>query len=635
MTKFPVATQPLADESLLGFIARACDRNGHPTVKHVLELAGHHTNKPNRLVTSDGVNVDALAKFFGCTTDELSHRFNRDVALADGRYGFINFHGVPLRKLYREPVLRRLSPASLRTSAYHRASWILRPLRYCPESGELLIDRCPNPDCAKPLGWQITNGIPYCEHCLDEEAVPKTDLRTVDLPKLAGEELETYSTIANLITKPPESHHRIPATFASWKPWEIFDFVVLLAKVLSKRFEDRRTLMTPDILRLPDWHENFMMAGRTILGWPKAFNTVVETMRASAADRRGHFGRFKEIGQLAVDLRRIYNASGKECTLIESAVDDFYASKGRSNGKMFMAMEASAHKWTSFNAIREKYSDERFLLSLVRNGDLDVLRAERAKRSPIYFNREQIERIITDRRQLVALDRLTARTGLPMSTLEGLCLSGHIVLAGEPIARFLLPCVQRAEAEKFENSIIGRASQRVTGETPLLPLLQRLGLGHHLLRVVRACLDGEMRFSRSDGRGPALKRLMVLEADVISLLAPHLEEKPNLPEKMTARDVSIHLDISHDDVRALVRTGFLKAACANSSRYVDGKSVGIFSDKFISDRAVSRRLEIPVRAVKKFLRGQGISPQSSFRNMNGGTSYIWRRSKVESLGSRS
>jgi hypothetical protein len=374
-----------------------------------------------------------------------------------------------------------------------------------------------------------------------------------------------------------------------------------------------------------------MMACRAILGWPKAFNTVIETMRASAADRRGHFGRFKEIGQLAADLKRVYNASGKECTLIEGAVDDFYASKGRTNGKMFMAMERSENKWTSFNAIREKYSDERFLISLVRNGDLEVLRAERAKRSPIYFNQEQIERIITDRRQLVALDRLTARTGLPMSTLEGLCVSGHIVLAGEPIARFLLPCVKRAEAERFENSIIGRASQAVTGDTSLLPLLQRLGLGHHLLRVVRACLDGEMRFSRSDRRGPALKRLMVLEADIVSLLGPHLAEKPSLPEKMTARDVSIHLDVGHNDIRALVRTRCLKAACANSSRYVDGKSVGTFAKKFISDRAVSRRLEIPVRAVEKFLRGRGISPRSSFRTMNGGTSYIWPRPKVESL----
>jgi hypothetical protein len=376
MIKFPVPTEPFADESLMGFIARACDRNGHSAIGHVLELAGYRTHKSHFLASKNEVDLSRLAEFFGCSPDTLKPRFHAEFAVEGGGTGFVNFLGVPIRSKFREPTLRRMSPASLRKSPYHRASWLLKPLCYCPESGELLIGHCPNPGCAKALGWRRTSGIPYCEHCLNEEAEPQIDLRTYDLPKLVGEELESYKSIANLVIKPSEIAGRMPPTFSSWKPWEIFDLVVLLSSVLSKRFSDRHRVKKQTLVKLPDWHENFMMAGRAILGWPKAFDLVIETMRASKNNRGGHYGRNKEVGDFALDLRRKYNASSKACGLVAAAIDEFYISKGRPSYRTLLEAETSADKWISGNIVRKVCTNSDLLRSLIKYRDVDILRAE-------------------------------------------------------------------------------------------------------------------------------------------------------------------------------------------------------------------------------------------------------------------
>jgi hypothetical protein len=298
-----------------------------------------------------------------------------------------------------------------------------------------------------------------------------------------------------------------------------------------------------------------MMASRAILEWPKAFDVVIETMRASADGRRGFYGRAKEIGQLAVDLGRFYNASSKACRLVETAVDDFYVSKGRlQTNRTFMEIETAAHKWITWGDARQKCTEERFMRSLIKFRDIEVLRAEQFQLSPVYFNREQFEKLMEERRQLVPLTSLSVRTGMPMSTLEGLCHSNHINVAKGAVGRFRLPSVHPAEHERFEASIIGRASQDVPSGISILPTLQKVGMGHHLLRAVRACLDNELRFSLLDRPLPILSRLMVSEADLISLLSAHLEETTYLPEKMTAVDVSIHLDISHKRYQAACQT---------------------------------------------------------------------------------
>ena len=57
---------------------------------------------------------------------------------------------------------RRVSPAGLRDAPYHRARWALK-LPFCPESWEILVQRCPG--CDEALGWHKTLRVELCDRC--------------------------------------------------------------------------------------------------------------------------------------------------------------------------------------------------------------------------------------------------------------------------------------------------------------------------------------------------------------------------------------------------------------------------------------------------------------------------------------
>jgi hypothetical protein len=126
---------------------------------------------------------------------------------------------------------------------------------------------------------------------------------------------------------------------------------------------------------------------------------------------------------------------------------------------------------------------------------------------------------------------------------------------------------------------------------------------------------------------------MVREENLRSLLTPYQKETPKLlPEKMTVHDVSIQLDINADDVRSLVKLGYLRAARDTSSHHVTGASVEEFAAKFLSSVGISRRLGISTRSVLKSMGRNRISPVGSYvLAAHKGTSHIWRRSDAEWL----
>lgn len=214
---FPIATSPAFDESLLGFVARACDENGHPAVLHALGLAGFKTFGARFLSNSQTVDKRQLNAFFGCREDELCRRFNLPVKAEGSSSSFLSYFGQPIRGNMRESTLRRVSPASLRISPHHRGSWLLRPLHYCPESGEKLVSTCPNQNCGRSLGWNTAFGIPFCEYCLDKDCEPTTDIRNFPQPMLEEQDFNIYAPVARLLTHPFSRDKTMPDCFSTWK----------------------------------------------------------------------------------------------------------------------------------------------------------------------------------------------------------------------------------------------------------------------------------------------------------------------------------------------------------------------------------------------------------------------------------
>jgi len=632
MSAFPVATFPVSDESLQGFVARACDENGHPAVSHALGLAGFETFGAGFLSNSEAVDIRKLSAFFGCSEDELRHRFHLPVRVEGSASSFVNYFGQPIRKDMREPVLRRVSPASLRISPYHRGSWMLRPLHYCPESGEKLVSSCPNPNCGRSLGWNAAYGIPFCEYCLDGDCEPTTDLRNFPQPMLEEQDLKVYAPIARLLTDPTSRDKTVPDCFSTWKGWEIFDLVVMLAVFLFKRFGDRTWLRGRQIFRLEGWHENFMSAVRAVMDWPHGMGAVVKLMREATDSRSGYYGLRKELGPLS-EFGATYGATPLIVAEVEAAINKFYASNGRTKpGTSYEALENPSRRLLSYHeAVRKPGVTPAYLTSIAKHRDIEVVQADGAKHAPIFFNETELNQLLKERSLLRSLDRLPVITGLPMFVVHGFVQSGHIRFAQGAVARLRSAVLHPSEIERLEARLLANAiEQGFDNAKPLLMAIRETCVGgKNLLPLLRLCLDGDLQYSFHEGSEPLLSRIMVLEETLLASISKISDQSVPAPDKMSRRDVSIYLDVDADDIIGLVQAGLLKAADLKNGRMVEGKSVIDFAEKYVSTHYIARRLRFATRSVRKNLARLNVEPAAVFQSANRTEAYAWHKKDIE------
>lgn len=267
-TPLPIATAPLSWESLPGFIARACARNGYYSIAPAMALAGYK-EKIGNLGRSSIANWEHIAYVFGCFEEDLEARRHPPCRIEGTFRPFEYFYGSPVRLHMRELLARRSAPASLRSSPYHRAAWLLKAFKYCPESGERLISTCPN--CETLLSWSKTVGVEFCEHCLHEEANPSTDLRLASTDRLSGQDLHLYNQVVSLILPTVVPNTFSPAALGSWPPWEIFDLIITLAMILE-RHSGR------PVFASTSWNRSLMVAAQTVVDWPEGIEEVVRLM---------------------------------------------------------------------------------------------------------------------------------------------------------------------------------------------------------------------------------------------------------------------------------------------------------------------------------------------------------------------
>jgi TniQ len=622
--KFPVPTSPFDDESLMGFVARACDRNGYPHIRHALKLAGTNVHHASFVARDTEGDLRRLSEFFGCSEEDWRSRVHGKIA---GMRGFSDFFGIPLRQYFREPKIRRISPAALRESPHHRAVWQIKPFHYCPTTSELLISTCPNPECERTLTWNATYGVPYCEFCVGADAEPAVDLRSLQPPKLGADDREIYSTVAELVNPHVADEAVVNPGLPGWPRWELFDLIVLLAVILSKRLPDRVKLKKVDAFLLPDWHTNFMLACRAVLGWPTAFQEVIEVMREGSEQREGYWGLKKEIGDLGFNLQTRFGATARMSTEIERQIDNFFAQRGRIGRRSYAVMEGSSKEWISFKNALKKYGSAPFLYSLIEHREAGVLRVDNAKRAPVYFNNRELEALMRARKSLISLDGLHHRTGFTESVIQGLVHSGHFTLATGAIARFRTPSVEPAEITRLDCEFSEKASSPVPGQIPLLSAVREKAAGEHLLQITRRCLDGGFHYSLGPRGENMLSRIMVL-GDDIGRPGIQLESSVVFPDKMTAADIEIVLDIPEGDIAGLIETRSLKRALPPRKRYLDGRSVQRLATKYISHRCLARRLSLNVRALKSHMASLGVRPAVAYPSANGTLGFLWKRSKV-------
>lgn len=184
-------TKPHPDESLAGYLARTTDLNGFDSTSQLLRLAGiaGHKNVSNKIAQE----LSSVSSFFGISAEQLRQIL---IPIPPHNHLHIDYCGINLPRSRFEFDIRRVSPASLRKSSYHRAQWQIKSLPLCMESWEFLIDHCPGATCGKTLGWLKCVEIDRCEHC-------QFDLKQAEPPQVTQELIGSLSLARDLFHHSP------------------------------------------------------------------------------------------------------------------------------------------------------------------------------------------------------------------------------------------------------------------------------------------------------------------------------------------------------------------------------------------------------------------------------------------------
>lgn len=164
---FPVIPRP--GETLLGYIVRSVEENHLPNATTVFTEAG----------LAGSATADALARA-SLAIPDLATALRQPLSTLQGLWGAEppvagrrRLGGVWLRSSMIEGRHRRI-PRKLAVGGSDRAIWAVRHLGFCPETWEVLVQKCPTPWCGRPLTWLSAPGLAKCGFCRAEVSEAKT-----------------------------------------------------------------------------------------------------------------------------------------------------------------------------------------------------------------------------------------------------------------------------------------------------------------------------------------------------------------------------------------------------------------------------------------------------------------------------
>jgi len=371
---------------------------------------------------TDPDEIARIATLIGCTPQDIASRTYRTGEFSHSGSESIDFFGTQIRLHFRETRYRRVSPRALEISHHHRALWELRPLGDDPQTKERLLSVCPA--CGRKLGW-LRADVPFlCDKC-------DADLRDFPQPVSPVADEEAYGFVVGLVDPDPakkEAARRLlPEAWRGFSNGDLFETVVALASGLtldparsaksaqgrgksSEQFE----ALTPALLAL---------AGRAIIGGETGFAALCERYRVDMDERRGHYGRRKELGALAYiaydkhvepEIRNLL--AGSIDANMQTTCRDFALRKGPDADNSMLTIQQFAD---SFGARRST------LQRLANSGLIPVARAEGVQ-SPVRMAVRDVLPLLLQMKDAVSETAAAGLLGLPVTVLSSLVDRGLI-----------------------------------------------------------------------------------------------------------------------------------------------------------------------------------------------------------------
>lgn len=459
---FPV--MPAAGETLPGYLLRNVEPNFLEGIRPMLDVAGVNVTLATSCIDNLGRVADQLHEQFAVPSAAWSSLWGVEGAVGGRR----RLGGVWLTPSQIESGKRRIPP-SHRPGDPDNAIWMVRDLGFCPETWEMLVDRCPRRGC-RPYTWMSATALHKCGHCT--ATVSDADRQTV--PRRYRPTLAWLLGLFGDITDQERSVMALPPFFCARSPTDIYDLMLAIAQPLRAMRDP--SIHSRVVLKISD----VVVACRFLLDFPRSHWDLHQRgdddVSAFRKSLEAHL-RFSVRPAVRENLVKIlqYGRPGK--------------------GKINPSWRA---EWLSITQAAGLLRVERCVVrSLVNAGlllEANKIGGEHRRHSS--FQKAHVVRIRGELSAQMPLREFQSRTGLPRSAAEQLLGIGIVAETTNAASKLVHGGlhITRDSADAFMNQVAGAVTaQNHDGDVPLREVMQGIGgRPKPWARLLMAAVEGEL-----------------------------------------------------------------------------------------------------------------------------------------------
>lgn len=599
----PLRIEPLLGESLLGFLFRLAERNGHSSPFCVLAHAGLSIRSVEPV--SRLSSIEALSCASGASVETLR---SMSYAAEPKRKGW-HFLG---RELGGDQFLlhsRRACPVCVAQSPHHRAIWDLAVVTACPHHRVPLISACQS--CGRRFRWEMP--LTRCRGCgmAIHSMIPEA---------LSDDRLDGVRAVYALVGL---GDTQVPSTLTDLGPDDAIRLMVGLGWFVH--FQRGR----PRIKRLAtyrDGHGLLADGWHACARWPASFHGYLDDLRAQAHRRPGKFGISKEFGPLLDWADKATPPKLRD--LLFTELRAFFQARsviGTRSSWAFSPEEADEISVARAARILG-YDPEKVRKAFLRH---KLARAPfgKGKGAPMMVARSVVDSVSYELQNLIGKMALNQVLGCSRKDADALLSTGLFSEAPSSVARTLFG--HRAWRRSDIRAAIA-ALERSTGcvdRTIDLPrafaLLRQVGMS--VPDVIRAVQESRLPIADVDPNATGLRRLRIGKEDVHRLV----KEKRAEVGIMTLDEVAAYLRVKRQAAYEFVDAGLLRTCTPTlkRGRVIARTEVEAFQARYV----IASQLGLDVGHHRGWAADQLISagntPVSGPR-VDGRRQYVFRRQDV-------
>jgi hypothetical protein len=607
---------PIAGESLLSMVARTSHQNLLDRLSDIFVQTDPNLRKLSRVPWLSSLQAERLGTLCSIPTAEIEARAHMPLQASD-QVEYVTWFGTRLEGRFINEATRRVSPRSLRLSPHHRSVWSVGPLSFCPESFELLIDKCPY--CDGQLQWRRTWGPANCENC-------RRSLRHYRVGKMPWEIRQAYRVITNLIHHSPEvradAASRFPEPFRGWETGDIFGAIADLGSIVAADggpVTSRGKVVFAKVA-MAVAPENLVCAYRIMIDWPAGMKSFVEDYTARRMSGRSG------VREVLGDLGRYALFPGKNTRLAELLRKEIPGILRQLDLPLQVTKKSQVLSEPRIINISNgdaclQFAVSNKLLSRLDEDGAAIVARRRGERGLILYDVQKLAASIKEYKTGVEEDDITRIFGIPTYCLDALVDVGLIERILDHDACLLAGGAKLFTRGSFD-SLLEKVNDLPKGSSSACSFGKAMfGRLHPAdwADVLEAILTRTVFARRLEANAAWTERITVDAAEIAALLRRQSRPVPSIG--VSARVAARLLNVPKDFVPAMVENGFLVGSRSSRRIDIDLQSVDAFLKSYRTTRAASTWTNLHPTAIAAEMRRSGISPAG-----RAGKLAIWRKS---------